>query len=92
LTCADISVACLLSGALENVSATQESPFAASDLDLFVYGLTPEQANAKLRHVADVLSANYRQDVKVVRTKHAVSFIFDYPYRHVQIVLRYVFS
>jgi len=41
-------------------------------------------------HIAEVLQRNTSQTVRVIRTKHAVTFLFDYPLRHVQIVLRYV--
>jgi hypothetical protein len=40
--------------------------------------------------VHDVLSRNSQRGVQVVRTRHAITFLFDYPFRHVQIVLRCV--
>jgi hypothetical protein len=44
----------------------------------------------QIREVHDVLSRNSQRGVQVVRTRHAITFLFDYPFRHVQIVLRCV--
>jgi hypothetical protein len=44
----------------------------------------------QVKELYEVLSRNTGQSVTVVRTSHAVTFLFAPPYRHVQIVLRYV--
>jgi hypothetical protein len=36
--------------------ATKLSPFVESDLDLFLVGLTPEQAIAKIKHLHSVMN------------------------------------
>ena len=74
--------------------------FKSSDIDLFLYGITDqEQANEKvgkklpsltqqIRQIYNTLCANTANSAKIIRTKHAVTIINQYPYRHTQIVLR----
>ncbi|KAI0750408.1 hypothetical protein C8Q74DRAFT_1373995 [Fomes fomentarius] len=62
--------------------------FPTSDVDLFLYGLTPEQAEAKMQVIYEAVRDSVPWDVTCVRTKHTVSIHSQYPYRSVQIVLR----
>jgi hypothetical protein len=91
--------------------------FGGGDLDVFFYGLTPTQANRRLRTlhhhfktagrrytIASVgqylsrdcaaLVASYAissaddEQLLVVRTKNAISFVNAFPFRHVQVILR----
>lgn len=62
--------------------------FPTSDVDLFLYGLTPEQAETKMQEIYAAVSDAVPWDVTCVRTKHTVSIYSQYPYRSVQIVLR----
>ncbi|KAI1782779.1 ankyrin [Ganoderma leucocontextum] len=64
------------------------SAFPTSDVDLFLYGLTPEQAEAKMQAVYEAVRDSVPWDVTCVRTRHTVSIHSQYPYRSVQIVLR----
>ncbi len=64
------------------------SAFPTSDVDLFLYGLTPEQAEAKMQAIYEAVRDSVPWDVTCVRTKHTVSIHSQYPYRSVQIVLR----
>ncbi|KAI0643463.1 ankyrin [Trametes meyenii] len=64
------------------------SAFPTSDVDLFLYGLTPEQAEAKMQTIYEAVRDSVPWDVTCVRTKHTVSIHSQYPYRSVQIVLR----
>ncbi|KAI0824362.1 ankyrin [Trametes gibbosa] len=64
------------------------SAFPASDIDLFMYGMTPEQAEAKMQVVYEAVRNSVPWDVTCIRTKHTVSIHSQYPYRSVQIVLR----
>lgn len=62
---------------------------SGSDIDLFIWGLdSDEEANAKLRHIHQVLQKNQKSKGDVIRTSRAVTFIGEYPYRHVQVILR----
>ncbi|KAI0668109.1 ankyrin [Trametes maxima] len=62
--------------------------FPTSDVDLFLHGLTPEQAEAKMQTIYEAVRDSVPWDVTCVRTKHTVSIHSQYPYRSVQIVLR----
>ncbi|KAI0628020.1 ankyrin [Trametes polyzona] len=64
------------------------SAFPTSDVDLFLYGLTPEQAEAKMQVIYEAVRDSVPWDVTCIRTKHTVSIHSQYPYRSVQIVLR----
>ncbi|KAI1433298.1 ankyrin repeat protein [Xylaria sp. CBS 124048] len=60
----------------------------ASDVDLFLYGLTEEQAIQKIKDIETYIKGALLTEVTVVRTKNAITFCSKYPTRHVQIVLR----
>ena len=62
--------------------------FPSSDVDLFLYGLTPEQAEVKINTIYEAVRDSIPWDVTCIRTKHTVSIHSQYPYRAVQIVLR----
>ena len=62
--------------------------FPTSDVDLFLYDLTPEQAEAKINTIYEAVRDSIPWDVTCIRTKHTVSIHSQYPYRAVQIVLR----
>ena len=62
-----------------------------SDIDIYLYGLTAEQANEKLEHIYDTWSSNLpvgnRQKL-VIKNAKTITFLADYPNRRVQIVLK----
>ncbi|KAL8370906.1 hypothetical protein RB595_000985 [Gaeumannomyces hyphopodioides] len=60
----------------------------ASDVDLFLYGLTEEQALAKIAEIEGSIKDSILTECTTVRTKHAITICSSYPTRHVQIVLR----
>lgn len=60
----------------------------ASDVDLFLYGLTEEDAIEKIRQIETAVRDAILSEVTIVRTKHAITICSQYPTRHVQIVLR----
>ncbi|KAI1776724.1 ankyrin [Hypoxylon cercidicola] len=60
----------------------------ASDVDLFLYGLTEEQAIEKIKDIETHIRDAILSEVTVVRTKNAITICSQYPTRHVQIVLR----
>ncbi|KAF7300977.1 putative ankyrin repeat protein [Mycena indigotica] len=62
--------------------------YPTSDVDLFLWGMTPEQAEAKILKIYEAVRDSVPWDVTCVRTKHTVSIHCQYPYRSVQIVLR----
>ncbi|XP_006457063.1 hypothetical protein AGABI2DRAFT_181422 [Agaricus bisporus var. bisporus H97] len=62
--------------------------FPASDVDLFLWGLTPDQAEKKIVEIYEAVRDSIPWDVTCIRTKHTISIHSQYPYRSVQIVLR----
>ncbi|KAG8952590.1 hypothetical protein FRC04_003951 [Tulasnella sp. 424] len=62
--------------------------YPASDVDLFLYGLTPEQAEEKCIEIYKAVRDSVPWEVCAIRTKNAVSIHCQYPYRPIQIVLR----
>lgn len=80
----------LAGGAVLSCVTAREKGFESSDLDLFVYGCrTEEEGNEKIRQVYEAVRRNSegKRD-HLVRTKRTVTILGDYPYRHVQIILR----
>ncbi|CAH0050859.1 unnamed protein product [Clonostachys solani] len=76
-----------------NVVAAGSSVFhevfcPASDVDLFLYGLTEEEAIEKIKAIEEAVRDTLLKDVTVVRTKYAITIASHYPTRHIQIVLR----
>jgi ankyrin repeat protein len=60
----------------------------ASDVDLFLYGLTEEEAVEKIRDIETHVRDSLLTETTTVRTKHAVTICSQHPIRHIQIVLR----
>ncbi|KAH0595957.1 hypothetical protein MHUMG1_06507 [Metarhizium humberi] len=60
----------------------------ASDVDLFLYGLTHDQAIEKIKQIERAVKDALLNEVTVVRTKYAITIASQYPVRHIQIVLR----
>ncbi|RYP91396.1 hypothetical protein DL770_002441 [Monosporascus sp. CRB-9-2] len=60
----------------------------ASDVDLFLYGLTEDQAIEKIKDIETRVRDAILSETTVVRTKNAITICSQYPTRHIQIVLR----
>ena len=71
-------------------SIEQGNPFHSSDIDLFIYGLSPFEANQKLNHIYNIVKKNSNSlgNLSVIRSSHAITILGEFPYRHVQIILR----
>ncbi|KAF8260330.1 hypothetical protein EI94DRAFT_1780506 [Lactarius quietus] len=65
-----------------------DKAFPSSDVDLFLYGLTVDEAERKIITIYETVRDSVPWDVTCVRTKHTVSIHSQYPYRNIQIVLR----
>ena len=57
----------------------------ASDVDLFLYGLTHDQAIEKIKGIERAIRDALLNEVTVVRTKYAITIASQYPVRHVQV-------
>ncbi|KAI5824408.1 hypothetical protein K523DRAFT_420814, partial [Schizophyllum commune Tattone D] len=68
--------------------------WASSDIDVYIHGLGPEAANAKIAHIAEVVKRNLPEGAPflLVRNSQTVTLYSNYPTRRVQIVLKLVES
>jgi hypothetical protein len=64
-----------------------KSPYRNSDIDLFLYGLTPQEAEDKIVEIYNTIKNNVKEDVLIVRTKLAVTFQTRTT-RPIQVILR----
>ena len=62
--------------------------FPGSDVDLFLYGLDQDAAEAKLLEICEAVQAANPFEVLAFRSAHAITLVSQYPFRHIQIVLR----
>ncbi|OAG06714.1 ankyrin [Paraphaeosphaeria sporulosa] len=60
----------------------------ASDVDLFIYGLSEEEAVKKIIEVEKRIKDSILTETTTIRTKNAITIASQYPTRHIQIVLR----
>ena len=60
----------------------------ASDVDLFLYGLTEEEAIEKIKQIETKIRDSILTETTTIRTKNAITIASHYPTRHIQIVLR----
>ncbi|CAG8569665.1 18096_t:CDS:10 [Rhizophagus irregularis] len=59
-----------------------------SDIDLFIYGLDEEAAKQKMIEIYEAVCNSIPWAVACFRSKHCVTILSQYPYRHIQIILR----
>ncbi|KAE8349898.1 hypothetical protein BDV28DRAFT_151457 [Aspergillus coremiiformis] len=60
----------------------------ASDVDLFLYGLSEDQAIEKIKQIEEKVRNAILCETTTIRTKNTITIVSRYPTRHVQIVLR----
>ncbi|KAJ7753722.1 hypothetical protein B0H16DRAFT_1833847 [Mycena metata] len=74
----------------KNGTQNQTDYWASSDMDIYLYGLSPQEANKKIQHVFDVFSANLPPGTRTfaVRNIKTITFYAKYPLRRIQIVLK----
>lgn len=62
----------------------------ASDVDLFLYGLTHDEAIEKIKEIETAVRDAILTEVTVVRTKYAITIASQYPTRHIQVGIKRV--
>lgn len=62
--------------------------YSSSDVDLFLYGLNEAEAKRKLEDIYQAVSESCPHTVVCFRSAHAVTLVSQFPFRHIQIVLR----
>ncbi|KAK8789860.1 hypothetical protein WA158_006640 [Blastocystis sp. Blastoise] len=88
-------LACLLpvpTGADKNFKTLRkyyhEDVYSGSDIDLFIYGLNEEQGKEKLKEIYEAVCNEIPYNVIAFRSAYAISIVSQFPYRHIQIILR----
>ena len=59
--------------------------YKSSDIDLFTYGLDDEAAKQKMVEIYEVVRNAVPYEVACFRSKHCVTILSQYPYRHIQV-------
>lgn len=80
---------------LMHTDPSEDDEVKDSDLDIYIYGLTPEEANEKVKHIYQVWKGNLPPDNKqqlVVKNSKTINLLADYPNRRIQIVLKLIRS
>ena len=65
------------------------------DIDLYIYGLGPEDANRKVEEVHDTWARNLPANAQarlIVKNAKTINFLSSYPHRRIQIVLKLLSS
>ncbi|KAJ7730554.1 hypothetical protein B0H16DRAFT_1733713 [Mycena metata] len=78
-------------GSLVNVNPPQHEPeWSLSDIDIYIHGLSPGDATAKICHIYDVFRSNLPHHMRTltVRNSKTITFYAEYPLRRIQIILK----
>lgn len=62
--------------------------FHNTDIDVFIYGLSPEAASKKILAVCEQINKNSKGGGHILVSQHSVTLLGLYPTRHIQFVLR----
>jgi len=65
-----------------------DQKYSKSDIDLYVYGLSERDATKKMYEIYENIRKVLPCDSVCIRSSRAITVVSQYPYRHVQIVLR----
>ncbi|KAJ7623066.1 hypothetical protein DFH06DRAFT_759446 [Mycena polygramma] len=73
---------------------SQSEHWKSSDIDVYIYGLAPKEANEKIKHLFATFRANLPpgSPTLVVRNSKTITFYSRYPLRRIQVVLKLVKS
>ncbi|KAJ7159730.1 hypothetical protein C8R46DRAFT_1194962 [Mycena filopes] len=73
---------------------TQAKHWQSSDIDVYIHGLGPKDANKKLQYICSTFKANLPAGgpTLVVRNAKTITFYSRYPLRRIQVVLKLVKS
>lgn len=78
-------LACLTSSDNTDVGALRqqfhEGPYRNGDIDLFLYGLTHEQALVKMQQIFEEVCAAVPHNVVAFRTKNTITLVSQYPFK-----------
>ena len=73
----------------ENETVIGGNGFHRSDIDVFVYGLSPEESSKKIQQViSHIVTVMGGGEGHILVSGHSVTLLGVFPSRHVQFVLR----
>jgi len=61
--------------------------YANADVDIFLYGMSDEQARAKIMHIWRKVVAASKKGTKCLRTPNTITFVPPLPAKHIQVIL-----
>ncbi len=62
--------------------------YKTSDIDLYIYGLDEDQATQKLYEIYESVKKVVPKECTCIRSSRAITIVSQYPYRHIQIIIR----
>ncbi|KAJ7482924.1 hypothetical protein B0H11DRAFT_1915004 [Mycena galericulata] len=73
-------------------NAPDEWPWTSSDIDMYLHGLSPSDANEKIDHIFNVFRSNLPSGMRIlmIRNSKTITLYANYPLRRVQIILKIV--
>ncbi|KXS12930.1 ankyrin [Gonapodya prolifera JEL478] len=74
-----------------NIAARRDhlrSAFPAGDIDLFIWGVDEEGAKKKMEEIYEAVKSTVPFETVAIRSSHAVTIVSQFPFRHIQIILR----
>ena len=74
--------------ALTTIHGRIEPSYQMTDIDVFIYGLNPEEASKKIFTVLGQINKNVRGSGHVLISQHSVPLLGLFPAKHIQFVLR----
>ncbi|KAF3917852.1 hypothetical protein ABW20_dc0106240 [Dactylellina cionopaga] len=74
------------------VDESMDESYKKNDIDMYIYGLTPEKATEKIKHIAEVWKKNLKtgDDFIMIKNARTVTLIAAFPHRRVQIIMKMV--
>ncbi|EWC47330.1 hypothetical protein DRE_00298 [Drechslerella stenobrocha 248] len=78
--------------ALLCVDESMDNKYISNDVDMYLYGLTPDQANEKVKHIANVWKKNLNpnEEYTMVKNSKTITLVGTFPRRRVQIILKMI--
>ncbi len=77
---------------LETTAKSKKTDSAAlqrNDIDIYVYGLTPDQAQVKVEEVFNSIQSCWHEKIGIFKTARTITLVSNREFRNVQIILRY---
>ncbi len=64
--------------------------YNTSDIDIYIYGLSKEQSQAKVEEIYKSVALYWKKPVGIFKTANTITLVSDHSFRNIQIILRYV--